>query len=43
MLALYRTVAEPLDAPTRARRRRADYVTFTSSSTVTFFLEASAG
>ena len=35
-MALYETVAEPLDA--RARRRGRDYLTFTSSSTVRFFL-----
>ena len=38
-----RTVAEPLDEPTRAAARGADYVTFTSSSTVRFFLEAAGG
>jgi uroporphyrinogen III methyltransferase/synthase len=43
VLALYRTVAEPIDAATRARAAGADYVTFTSSSTVTFFLEAAGG
>ena len=41
VLALYETVAEPLDdAQLATRSRRADYVTFTSSSTVRFFLEA---
>ena len=40
VLSLYDTVPEPLD-PDRARLvAEADYVTFTSSSTVRFFLEA---
>ena len=39
VVALYETVAEPLDEPERARGRRgADYVTFTSSSTVALLL-----
>ncbi|HUB74594.1 MAG TPA: uroporphyrinogen-III C-methyltransferase [Solirubrobacteraceae bacterium] len=42
VLGLYETVAEPLDAGTLARLRAADYVTFTSSSTVRFLLEAIA-
>jgi uroporphyrinogen III methyltransferase / synthase len=40
VLALYDTVAEPLDDDTRSALARASYVTFTSSSTVRFFLEA---
>jgi uroporphyrinogen III methyltransferase/synthase len=40
MLALYETVAEPLDPDTAAAAARADYVTFTSASTVRFFLAA---
>ncbi|HEX2233752.1 MAG TPA: uroporphyrinogen-III synthase, partial [Thermoleophilaceae bacterium] len=40
VVALYDTVAEPLDEQARARLERASYVTFTSSSTVRFFLEA---
>jgi uroporphyrinogen III methyltransferase/synthase len=40
VLALYDTVAEPLDAAQRERLAAADYVTFTSSSTVRFLLEA---
>ncbi len=40
ILALYRTVAEPLDERTRAAASAADYVTFTSASAVRFFLEA---
>jgi uroporphyrinogen III methyltransferase/synthase len=38
--ALYETVAEPLSAEAREELGRSDYVTFTSSSTVTFLLEA---
>ena len=38
--ALYDTVAEPLSAAVRDALARSDYVTFTSSSTVTFLLEA---
>jgi len=38
--ALYETVAEPLSDSARARLAQADYVTFTSSSTVRFLLEA---
>ena len=41
--ALYETVAEPLDASAREGLAQADYVTFTSSSTVRFLLEASGG
>jgi uroporphyrinogen III methyltransferase/synthase len=43
VLPLYETVAEPLSDATRAAVAAADYVTFTSSSTVRFFLEASDG
>jgi uroporphyrinogen III methyltransferase / synthase len=39
-VALYETVAEQLSAEQRERLARATYVTFTSSSTVRFFLEA---
>jgi uroporphyrinogen III methyltransferase/synthase len=40
VLALYETVAEPLDPGTAGAAARADYVTFTSASTVRFFLAA---
>jgi uroporphyrinogen III methyltransferase/synthase len=40
VLALYETVAEPLDAETARAAAGADYVTFTSASTVRFFLAA---
>jgi uroporphyrinogen III methyltransferase/synthase len=40
VLALYETVAEPIGAEQRAGVARADYVTFTSSSTVRFFFDA---
>ena len=40
VLALYETTVEPLSAPALAAARQADYITFTSSSTVRFFLEA---
>ncbi len=40
MLALYETVAEPLDEQTARAAAGADYVTFTSASTVRFFLAA---
>jgi uroporphyrinogen III methyltransferase/synthase len=40
ILALYRTVPEPLSDDARAAARGADYVTFTSASAVRFFLEA---
>ena len=43
LLALYETVAEPLDPDTAAAAARADYVTFTSASTVRFFLAAAGG
>ena len=39
VLALYDTVAEPLDAPALEALAGATHVTFTSSSTVRFFLE----
>ena len=42
-LELYETVAEPLAPHTLAAARAADYITFTSSSTVGFFLEAAGG
>jgi uroporphyrinogen III methyltransferase/synthase len=40
VVALYRTVPVPLDEATRAAAARADYVTFTSSSTVRNFAGA---
>ena len=40
---LYETVAEPIAEPLLAAARDADYVTFTSASTVGFFLAASGG
>jgi uroporphyrinogen III methyltransferase/synthase len=40
ILALYRTVAEPLDDATRRAALAADYLTFTSASAVRFFAEA---
>jgi uroporphyrinogen III methyltransferase/synthase len=43
VLELYETVAEPLPAETLAAARAADYITFTSSSTVRFFFEAAGG
>ena len=43
VLALYETVAEPLSPRALAAAREADYITFTSSSTVRFFLEAAGG
>ncbi len=43
VLELYETVAEPLAPPALAAARAADYITFTSSSTVRFFLEAAGG
>jgi uroporphyrinogen III methyltransferase / synthase len=42
VLELYETVAEPLPAATLEAARAADYITFTSSSTVRFFMEAAA-
>ncbi len=43
VLELYETVAEPLTPPALAAARGADYIAFTSSSTVRFFLEAAGG
>jgi uroporphyrinogen III methyltransferase/synthase len=43
VLDLYETVAEAIDADALAAVRGADYVTFTSSSTVRFFLDAAGG
>ena len=43
VLELYETVAESLSPPALAAARAADYITFTSSSTVRFFLEAAGG
>jgi uroporphyrinogen III methyltransferase/synthase len=43
VLELYETVAEPLDEPTARAAAAADYVTFTSASTVRFFLAAAGG
>jgi uroporphyrinogen III methyltransferase/synthase len=43
VLALYETLAEPLSAEQLEAVAGADYVTFTSSSTVTFFVQAGAG
>jgi uroporphyrinogen III methyltransferase/synthase len=43
VLALYDTVAEPLGPDVLDAVRTADYVTFTSSSTVRFLLEAAGG
>jgi uroporphyrinogen III methyltransferase / synthase len=42
VVALYETVAEPLSAEQLDGIGRADYVTFTSSSTVRFFFDAAA-
>jgi uroporphyrinogen III methyltransferase/synthase len=43
VLAVYETVVEPLTAEQLERAKAADYITFTSSSTVRFFLEAAQG
>jgi uroporphyrinogen III methyltransferase / synthase len=43
VLDLYQTVAEPLPAEALARALEADYITFTSASTVDFFLQAADG
>jgi uroporphyrinogen III methyltransferase / synthase len=43
VVALYETVAEPLSDAQLAAVADADYVTFTSSSTVRFFLESAGG
>ena len=40
LLALYETVAEPLDEATRAAAAAADYLLFTSASSVRFYAEA---
>jgi uroporphyrinogen III methyltransferase/synthase len=40
VVALYETVASPLDEAQLTAVRAADYVTFTSSSTVRFFLDS---
>jgi uroporphyrinogen III methyltransferase/synthase len=40
VLALYETVAEPLPERALEQAQTADYITFTSSSTVRFFLQA---
>jgi uroporphyrinogen III methyltransferase/synthase len=40
VLTLYRTIAEPLSAPARAAALAADWVTFTSASSVRAFLAA---
>jgi uroporphyrinogen III methyltransferase / synthase len=40
VLAVYETLVEPLSAEKLAAARAADYITFTSSSTVRFFLQA---
>jgi uroporphyrinogen III methyltransferase/synthase len=42
VVALYDTVAEPIDDATAAALTGADYLTFTSSSTVRFFLQSAA-
>ena len=43
VLALYETVAEPLSPRTLRAVTQADYIAFTSSSTVRFFLQAACG
>ncbi len=43
VLALYETLVEPLPPLTLEAARQADYVTFTSSSTVRFFVQAAGG
>jgi uroporphyrinogen III methyltransferase / synthase len=43
VLALYATIAEPLSPQALTAAREADYITFTSSSTVRFFLDATGG
>jgi uroporphyrinogen III methyltransferase/synthase len=42
VLALYETVAQPVSAEALAAAQSADYITFTSSSTVRYFLQALA-
>jgi uroporphyrinogen III methyltransferase/synthase len=43
VLALYETVVEPLAEDVRQRALAADYVTFTSASTVRYYLESVGG
>ncbi len=43
VLDLYETLAEPLSPGALAAAQTADYITFTSSSTVRFFLDAAGG
>ena len=43
VLALYETLAEPLSPRALEAARSADYITFTSSSTVRFFMQAAGG
>jgi uroporphyrinogen III methyltransferase/synthase len=43
VLGLYETIAQPLGEAALAAATQADYITFTSSSTVRFFLQAAAG
>jgi uroporphyrinogen III methyltransferase/synthase len=43
VLALYETIAEPISSEALSAARAADYITFTSSSTVRFFLDAAGG
>ncbi|HEY4810283.1 MAG TPA: uroporphyrinogen-III synthase, partial [Solirubrobacteraceae bacterium] len=43
VVALYETVAEPLSEQALQAVKATDYITFTSSSTVRFFLRASSG
>jgi uroporphyrinogen III methyltransferase / synthase len=43
VLAVYETLAEPLSPRTLEAVRAADYITFTSSSSVRFFLQAASG
>jgi uroporphyrinogen III methyltransferase/synthase len=43
VLALYETLAEPLSPHALAAAREANYITFTSSSTVRFFFDAAGG
>jgi uroporphyrinogen III methyltransferase/synthase len=43
VLALYETIAEPLSERALELARSADYITFTSASTVRFFMEAVGG
>jgi uroporphyrinogen III methyltransferase/synthase len=39
VLPVYRTIAESLDGPALAAAREADYVTFTSASSVRFYVD----